>query len=419
VKAEILSIGTEILLGEIVDTNAQYIASRLPALGIDLYFKAVVGDNLDRLTETIGRARERSDIVICTGGLGPTEDDLTREAICAVLDEAPHVDTDLEATLRGFFERRGYAMPERNVKQCWLIPSARAIPNPRGTAPGWWVERDGKIIVAMPGPPTEMTRMWDTEVAPELLRRNPGSILITRTLKTAGIGEGTVDEMVSDLLKSQNPSIGIYARADGVHLRIAAKAPAEEDAWRLIRPVEEDLRRIIGPAVWGADDDTFESVVGDMLKQRRLTIATMESCTGGLLASTITDVPGSAGYFQGGIVSYQTDVKLEYGVDTDVVAEHGVISAETARAMARAARERLDADVGVGITGVAGPDEQEGKPVGTVHIGIDTAWGEPQSMSYVFPQGRAAVKRRAVTTALVLLRQTLLAAPTEHVEPGP
>ncbi|MEX2246678.1 MAG: competence/damage-inducible protein A [Dehalococcoidia bacterium] len=407
-KAEILSIGTEILLGEIVDTNAQYIASRLPALGIDLYFKAVVGDNLDRLSETIQRARERSDVVICTGGLGPTEDDLTREAICAVMGEEPHVDPDLEANLRAFFERRGYAMPERNVKQCWLIPSARAIPNPRGTAPGWWAERDGKVIVAMPGPPTEMTRMWENEVAPELLRRNPGSVLVTRTLKTAGIGEGTVDEMVSPLLKSQNPSIGIYARADGVHLRLAAKAPAEEDAWRLIRPLEQEVRAVVGAAIWGADDDTFESVVGDMMRERHVTLATMESCTGGLLASTITDVPGSSGYFAGGLVSYQTQLKLDWGVRPDVIEESGVISAECAREMARAVRERLVASVGVGITGVAGPDEQEGKPAGTIHVAVDAIWEAPRSVSYVFPQGRTAVKRRAVTTALVLLRQSLL-----------
>ena len=166
----------------------------------------------------------------------------------------------------------------------------------------------------MPGPPTEMTRMWENEVAPELLRRNPGSVLITRTLKTAGIGEGTVDEMVSDLLKSQNPSIGIYARADGVHLRLAAKAPDEAEAWRLIRPVEEEARRILGPAIWGADDDTFESVAGDMMKERGVSLATMESCTGGLLASTITDVPGSANYFKGGFVSYQTEMKIDLGV---------------------------------------------------------------------------------------------------------
>ncbi len=407
-KAEILSIGTEILLGEIVDTNAQYIASRLPALGIDLYFKAVVGDNLERLTETIGRARERSDIVICTGGLGPTEDDVTREAIAAALGEEPRVATELEQQLRAFFARRGYAMPERNVKQCWLIPSARAIPNPRGTAPGWWAERDGKIIIAMPGPPTEMTRMWDAEVAPELLRRNPGSVLITRTLKTAGIGEGTVDELVSPLLKSTNPSIGIYARADGVHLRIGAKAPTAEQAWRLIHPVEEELRRVLGAAIWGADGDTFESVVGDMMRERSVTLATMESCTGGLLASTITDVPGASGYFKGGLVSYQTQLKIEWGVDQTIIEQHGVISDECARAMAQAARERLEASAGVGITGVAGPDEQEGKPVGTVHIAVDAMWAAPRSVSYVYPQGRGAFKRRAVTTALVMLRQALL-----------
>lgn len=407
-KAEILSIGTEILLGEIVDTNAAYIASRLPAMGIDVYFKAVVGDNLERLTETIGRARERSDVVICTGGLGPTEDDLTREAICAVMREEPHVDAGLEATLRAFFERRGYAMPERNVKQCWLIASARAIPNPRGTAPGWWVERDGKIIVAMPGPPTEMNRMWENEVAPELQKRNPGSVLVTRTLKTAGIGEGTVDEMVSDLLKGTNPSIGIYARADGVQLRLAAKAPDEQQAWSLLRPLEEDVRRVLGPAIWGADDDTFESIVGGMMVERGATLATMESCTGGLLASTITDVAGSSGYFKGGLVTYQTQMKIEYGVDPSVIEEYGVISAECARSMAQAARERLEASIGIGITGIAGGEEQEGKPAGSIHIAIDAMWEAPRVMSYVFPQGRTAVKRRAVTTALALLRQSLL-----------
>jgi nicotinamide-nucleotide amidase len=407
-KAEILSIGTEILLGEIVDTNASYLAARLPPLGIDLYFKAVVGDNLDRLAETIGRARERSDIVICTGGLGPTEDDLTREAICAVLGEEPAVDEGLAADLRAFFSRRGYTMPERNVKQCWLIPSARAIPNPRGTAPGWWAERDGKLIVAMPGPPTEMTRMWEQEVEPELRRRHIGSVLIARTLKTAGVGEATVDEMLSPILKSQNPSIGIYARADGVQVRIAAKAPEEDEARRLIAPVEDEARRILGPAVWGADDDTFESVVCKMMQDRSATLATMESCTGGLLASTITDVAGAATFFKGGFVSYQTELKVELGVDPRIVEEHGVISAECARDMARAARQQLDASVGVGITGVAGPDEQEGKPVGTLHIAVDATWDAPRTMSYVFPQGRTAVKRRAVTTALVLLRQSLL-----------
>ena len=408
-KAEILSIGTEILLGEIVDTNAAYIASRLPALGIDIYYKHVVGDNLERLAETIGRARDRSDVVICTGGLGPTQDDLTREAISGVMGEEPAVDPQLEANLRGFFESRGVKMAEQNVKQCWLIPSSRAIPNPRGTAPGWWVERDGKVIVAMPGPPTEMTRMWDKEVSPELLRRNPGTILVTRTIKTAGAGESNVDEMITPLQESQNPSIGTYAKADGVHVRLAAKAPDEQAAWRLLAPMEAEIRTRLGAFVWGADDDTFESVVCDMMKERGVTLASMESCTGGLLASTITDVPGSSSCFRGGLVSYATEMKIAWGVPAEVIEEHGVISAETAREMARVARERHEASVGIGITGVAGPDEQEGKPVGTVHVAVDAMWEAPRSVSYTFNQGRSAVKRRAVTTALGMLRQSLLA----------
>jgi len=408
-RAEIISIGTELLLGEIVDTNSAFVAARLPALGIDLYYKHTVGDNLGRLVETLGRALERADLVLCTGGLGPTEDDLTREAIAQVMGEEPRVDPEIEAWLRGVFARRGGTMPERNIKQAWLIPSARAISNPRGTAPGWWVERDAKLVIAMPGPPAEMTRMWEEEVAPELLRRRPGAVLITRTIKTAGIGEGSVDEMLSPLLKTTNPSVGIYARADGIHVRIAAKAPTEEEARKMIEPLEAEMRRILGGAVWGADDDTFESVIGEMLVERGLTLAVMESCSGGLLADAITNVPGSSRYFRGGIVSYATEVKEAMGVDPAVIREHGVVSAETAAAMARAVRERLDADIGVGVTGVAGPEPQEDAPVGLVYIAVDG--GEkvaPQSLSFQFAQSRQAIKRRAVTQAIMLLRRALL-----------
>ncbi len=407
-KAEIISIGTEILLGEILDTNTQYLASRLPALGIDLYYTSVVGDSPERLTEVLKRAWGRSDLVLTSGGLGPTEDDVTRESIAGLLGEEMTVDREMEQRLRDFFASRGIKMPERNVKQAALIPSARAIPNTRGTAPGWWVERDGRIIVAMPGPPTELHRMWEEEVAPELERRRPGAVLVACTLKTVGIGEGSVDEMVSDLLKSANPSVGVYARPDGVQLRIAAKAATAEEARRLIEPVEEEARRILGPAIWGADDDTLAGAVGEILKGQRLTLATMESCTGGLLASTITDVPGSSDYFKGGLVSYASEMKIAWGVGAEVVAEHGVVSAECAQEMARAVRERLSADIGIGITGVAGPDTQEDKPVGTVHVAIDGAPVEPRVVSYVLPQGREAVKRRAVTTVLAILRRALL-----------
>jgi nicotinamide-nucleotide amidase len=406
-KAEIISIGTEILLGELLDTNANYLAARLPALGIDLYWMTQAGDNLGRLSDAFRRAWERSDLTLATGGLGPTEDDVTREAIAAALDEPLSVQPELEAQLRAFFASRGLIMPERNVKQAALIPSARAIPNPRGTAPGWWVEREGRILVAMPGPPPELERMWEMEVAPRLAALAGGGVIVSRTLKTAGIGEGAVDEMVSPLLKSTNPTIGVYAKADGVHLRLTAKAATSDEARRLIAPLEDEARRILGQAIWGADDDTLEGVVGALLKERGLTLATMESCTGGLLASTITDAAGSSAYFKGGFVSYTAEMKVALGVDAGLVARHGVVSAEVAQDMARACRQRLGADLGVGITGVAGPDSLEGKPAGTIHIGLDDG-AAPQAMSYVFAQGRAAVKRRAVTTALALLRRALL-----------
>lgn len=406
-KAEIISIGTEILLGEILDTTAQYIASRLPALGIDLYWISAAGDNLGRLTEVIGRAWNRSDIVITTGGLGPTEDDLTREAIAQALGEELYVDPVLEQEIREFFGRRNMPMPERNIKQAMLIPSARPIVNPRGTAPGWWVEREGRTIISMPGVPQEMTRMWEEEVSPRLAKLVTGAIIVSRTIKTIGLGEGTVDEMVSPLLSSSNPSIGVYARADGIHLRITAKAPTREEAQRLIAPVEAEVRAILGNAVWGIDSDTLEGAIGALLVGRGLTLATMESCTGGLLSSTITDVPGSSRYFRGGLVAYATDMKLAWGVDPALVAEHGVVSAEVARDMARAARQQLSADVGVGITGVAGPDPQEGKPPGTVHIAVDNQ-GVATAMSYTWSIGREAVKRRAVTSALLLIRRSIL-----------
>jgi nicotinamide-nucleotide amidase len=408
-KAEIISVGTEILLGEILDTNAQFIASRLPAIGLDLYFKSTVGDNLDRLTDAIERALQRSDLVLMTGGLGPTEDDLTREAIAAALGEELFVDTDAERALRAFFTSRGVGFPERNLKQAMLIPSAAAIPNPRGTAPGWWVEKSDQYIIAMPGPPSEMQRMWEKEVEGRLTALAGGEVLVSRVLKTIGVGESHIDEMVAPLLKSANPSIGVYAKPDGVYLRLAAKAGTPDAARALFAPVEAEARNILGAIIWGADDDTLEEVAGAMLKERGLTLATMESCTGGLLASTITDADGASDYFKGGYVAYTSEMKIELGVSAELIEKHSVYSSEVACDMARAVRERLAADYGIGVTGVAGGEPVEGHPPGTMHIAVHDGT-QPQPISYTFYQGRQATKRRAVTTALFLLRRALLAS---------
>ncbi|MEE9284387.1 MAG: competence/damage-inducible protein A [Dehalococcoidia bacterium] len=406
-KAEIVSIGTELLLGEIVDTNASYIASRLPALGIDLYYMHQVGDNLERLLEVYHRALSRSDLILSTGGLGPTEDDLTREVVARALGEEMTIDPDLERELRQFFGRRALSMPENNLKQAMLIPSARSIPNPVGTAPGWWAEKSGKTIVAMPGPPRELHRMWEDQVAPRLRQRSGGGILVSRTFKITGISEGGVDEMCGDLKKSTNPTVGVYAKPDGIHVRIAAKAPDEAAAGALLDPVEARIRETFGTNLWGTDDETMQAHIGKLLTQRGLTLATMESCTGGLLASTITDVPGSSSYFRGGLVTYATDIKAANGVDPRLIEEHGVISAEVASAMARAARTRLGADIGIGVTGVAGPSEQEGKPVGTVFVTVDHE-GRQLAHTGKYPGGRLDIKNRIVATTLFQVRRLLL-----------
>jgi len=408
-NAEIVSIGTEILLGDILDTNGQYLCSRLPALGIALYRMSQVGDNAERLAALLRDALTRADLVLCTGGLGPTEDDVTRSAIASVLGEDVYVDAALEAELRAGFARRGNTnMPERNIKQAWLTLSTQALPNPHGTAPGWWSEKDGRIIVAMPGPPAEMSRMWDAEVQPRLKALSTGTIIVSRTVKSVGIGEGQVDEMVSPLLKSTNPSIGVYAKADGIHLRITARSAREDEGLAMIAPVEAAVRKILGDAVWGVDDDTLESATIAMLAQRRVSLATMESCTGGLLASILTDAPGASEVFRGGLVTYDNAIKEQFGVPAQVVDQYGVISDETAVAMASAVRRVLGSDMGVGVTGVAGPEPLNGRPVGEVHIGLSVG-DDSQALKFNFPQRREAVKRRAVTNALLLIRRALLA----------
>jgi len=406
-KAEVISIGTEILLGEIVDTNAAFIASRLPQFGIDMLYTSQVGDNPDRLSEIIDRAWKRSDIIFCTGGLGPTEDDLTRETIAKALNETLYQDEAQAEILRNFFQGRGGDMPERNLKQAQLIKSARAIANPRGTAPGWWVERENKIIVVMPGPPSEMTRMWEHEVAPHL-EKKADSILVSRTLKTSGIGEGTLDEMIGSLLHSTNPSIGVYARVDGVHVRISAKGENRQKALELIEPVEKEAREILGDSIWGSDDESLSGSIGRLLKNNNLTLGLMESATGGALASSLTDIDGSSSYFKGSIVTYATEAKIMAGVSSETIEAAGVISEETATAMAIAARTKLQSDIGIGITGIAGGEEVEGQPPGTMHIALAD---EKNNVTYShsrYYQGRDAAKRRAVLTALTMLRQHLI-----------
>lgn len=301
-KAELLSVGTELLLGQITDTNASWLATRLADLGIDCLWKSTVGDNLGRATEAFRRALERSDLVVATGGLGPTEDDLTREAIAAALDETPAVDPGLEADLRRWFESRGIAMPERNRKQAWLIPSAAALANPNGTAPGWLVRRDGRILVAMPGVPREMTAMWEGQVEPLLAG---GSPLRSRTLKLLGIGEGSVEEALDELVRSTAPTVATYAKADGVHVRITDRDADIGARDRRIGDVEAEVRRRLGRYVWGIDAETLGGVIGSALRGRGWKLATAESVTGGEIARALSEA--SDGWYLTGAVIPDAD----------------------------------------------------------------------------------------------------------------
>ncbi len=406
-KAEIVSIGTELLLGEITDTNASYLASQLPLLGIDLYWISQVGDNQKRLVEVLKRAWQRSDLILTSGGLGPTEDDLTREAVAEMLGEKLEVNTELEGEITKFFAQRGVKMPQSNIKQAMLIPSASALNNNQGTAPGWWVEKEGCILIAMPGPPGEMQPMWQTEVLPKLRLRFKKAIIFSRTIKTFGLSEAAVGELVSPLLSSTNPTLAIYAKADGIHLRLTAKVKNQSEAEATISHNEARIKSILAEYIWGVDDDRLEALVGELLIKRGLSLAVMESCSGGLFSSTITDVPGSSAYFRGGIIAYSSKVKIANGVSPKLIADYGAVSPEVAGAMAEAARGRLVADIGVGITGVAGPDELEGKPVGTVCIGIDDG-KKKKVVAGRYPGDRARIKRRATTAALFELKKVLV-----------
>ncbi len=405
-RAEIISCGTELLLGHITDTNATYLAQSLASLGIDLYFVSQVGDNQGRIVETLRRAWERSDLVIVTGGLGPTEDDLARESISAMLGETMRVDPGLEAELRGLFATRNVFMPERNIKQATLIPSAQALANPLGTAPGWWVEKDGHIIVAMPGVPREMYRMWEQEVIPRLAPCT-GGLIFTRLLRVWGLGESAVEERLDSVIHSNNPTVATYAKSDAIDVRVTAKAETREQAEQQVAVMEMHVRQILRHYVFGVDKDTLQSVVGKHLTERRQSLAVMESLTGGLLSSRITDVPGSSNYFVGGLVTYSTELEARMGVPREILEQYGAISEETARAMAHAVRERLRVDYGLGITGVAGPGKQEDKPAGTVHIAIEGPEGIVTGVGPGWRASRDDNKRLAVLTALNLLRLVL------------
>lgn len=408
-RAEIFSIGTELLLGQIVDTNAAFIAQRLAEVGVPLFYKSTVGDNPERLRAELQRGYDRSDIIICTGGLGPTEDDITAAGIAAVWGAPLEIFPEAQEFVEGIFRSRGFTLTANQLKQAMLPAGAVMIPNPVGTAPGFMLTVDGRTAVVLPGPPNEMGPMWRATVAPYLQARS-GQVITSRTLRFCGIGEGSLELKLRDVIHAQdNPTVAPYAKTGEVHIRITALAGTEAAARTLIAPVEVRIREIAGEYIYGVDEETLEEAIGITLRARGLTLAVAESCTGGLLGGRITAVPGSSDYFLGGIISYSNEVKMKLlGVSPATLEAHGAVSTETAIEMAVGATRATGADIGISITGVAGPGGGSAKkPVGTVYIGIAVPGLAPRALRADLWGDRTTIRQRAVQRALLELRRLL------------
>ncbi len=402
-KAEIIATGTELLLGDIVDTNTPFLASQLALLGIDLYFTSSVGDNYKRLLEVLRLAWQRSELIIVTGGLGPTQGDITRQAIADLVGEKIEIDPDLKDSLLKIYDKRRQQVTSNNIKQASLIPSASAIPNLRGTAPGWWIEKDDRIMIVVPGPPSEMWPMWQNEVVPKL-QQKAGAIILSRTIKTLGLGESRMDELLADLLLSSNPTLATYHKQDGVNLRITAKAKQQEEALMMISNHEAAVRAILGDYIWGVDEETLESVVGQLLVTKGLSLAVAESFTGGFLINSLSSIPQNYNFFKGGLLTTSDDVRVTLGINPSLVAGKTNVEATTA-AMASLVRCKMNADIGIGIDGYT--ELIDNVMTAKVFTAIDNRHNEQPVMRNYSGRNKQVIISRAAYSALFDLKKLL------------
>ncbi|MEJ8548345.1 competence/damage-inducible protein A [Brevibacillus borstelensis] len=393
-KAEIIAVGTELLLGQIANTNAQFLSQKLAEIGVGVYFHTVVGDNAERLKQVAKQASERSDLIIFTGGLGPTQDDLTKETVAALIDAQLVTDPVAMERIESFFLQRGIVMTENNRKQALVFDRGQVFPNDAGMAPGMAAEHNGCTFVLLPGPPSELYPMVDRYVMPYLIGLLPEQqVFHSHVLRFYGIGESALEEQLLDLIESQeNPTIAPYAKEFEVTLRITARAKTVAEAEKLIEPVEREIHNRLGEFIYANGETSLHEVLVNELKQSGRTIACAESCTGGKVASLITSVPGSSSVLRGGIVCYTNDAKRELvDIPQDVLDTDGAVSRHTAQLLAENVRKKLRATCGISVTGVAGPDPSEGKPVGLVYIGVAV-----EGMPTVVKELRLAGRRHAI-----------------------
>ena len=413
-NAEILCVGTELLLGEVINTNVAYLGRALARLGISVYHTSVVGDNSDRLSIAIKGALEHADLLILTGGLGPTYDDLTKETVASALGLPMVRDEKILSEIEGYFTSIGLPMPENNAKQADIPEGAIALPNKSGTAPGIFIEHNGHVVVLLPGPPAELHPMFDESVFPRL-REMSDKILVSHNIHIMGMGESAIEEVLFNLMKnSQNPTLAPYAKESEVRLRVSALARSEEEGEKMCSEMIEKVKNSpVGKHIYALDAERIEKLVVAMLKEKGLTLAVAESCTGGYIGKLLTDIPGASAAFAGGFITYSNEAKINLlGVSPETLQKHSAVSPETAMEMARGARERLGTDLAVSVTGEAGPnpDPQTGKPVGTVFLGISSAQKTYSVQVKIPPQRnrdyiRNVATNRALREILIFLNE--------------
>ncbi len=412
---EILCVGTELLLGDIINTNAAFLARELAALGIGVYHQTVVGDNGGRLREAVELALSRSDLLVMTGGLGPTYDDITKETATEALGKKLVWNQQAYDRMEAYFARTGRVMSENNRKQAMMPEGAVVFQNENGTAPGAAMESGEKVIVLLPGPPSEMEPMFCNQVRP-YLEGKTGQTFLSRTVHLFGIGESAAEEQLRELMESShNPTVAPYAKTGEVLLRVTAAAKNEQEAKKLLAPAVEEIQKRMGPYVYGVDVGTLQNAAVTALRQKGLTVSTAESCTGGGVAKRITEVPGASQVLQAGICTYTNRMKAELlGVKERTLQNYGAVSERTALEMAQGVRIRTGADIGVSVTGVAGPDPSEGKPVGLVFVSVSSQWYE-QTVQLHLARGsgneRERVRHLAENHALYAVLQAARKAP--------
>jgi len=408
-NAEIIAIGSEMLTPFRVDTNSLWLTERLNAMGIEVKLKTIVGDDEARLEETVRDAMKRSEIVISTGGLGPTEDDITRKIFARALKRQLILEQAILDKVRARFARRNVPMPEINARQALVINGAQILENNNGTAPGMLITEGKCTVVLLPGPPREMKPIFDASVAPVLKQRAGGMLIVRRTLSIFGLTESRTDELAAPIyLKYQNPSTTILFKDGQIELHLTTQARSEADAGKLLDELAGQLDEVLGEYIFSRRNETLEEVVGELLKRRGYTLATAESCTGGLLAGRITDVPGSSEYFLEGVVSYSNEAKVDLlGVPKKWIKTHGAVSEQVAEAMAAGVRKRAGSTFGVGVTGVAGPGGgSEEKPVGLVYIALADD-SQTTTRKLIFSGDRQFIRTLSVNAALDMIRRRI------------